>query len=209
MPTRNIFTPIKDVNGNNTTQTHLSTNIIIKVDGMPIGAVKTLNITESRQIAMIAEVGADGFIDSAPSRSTEISGSCTRTRFAGQRITEAFGRGYIHIHSQRVPFDIEIQDIYASADTANSIITTVENVWFENLDFSYQADNYIIEETIRWKAERIYSILNNNNVVSSVANGNGFPIYLNRFEQEADRGAFTGALDAPGLLNAYLNDPTN
>lgn len=209
MPTRNTGTAIKDTDGNNATKTHLSTNIIIKVDGIVVGAVKSLQITESRNVDMISEVGTDGFIDSAPSRSTEISGSCQRTRFSGKRLTEALGRGFVHIHAQRIPFDIEIQDIFANADSANAIITVLENVWFTNMQYSYDAENYIISETAQFKAERIYSLLNNNNVITSVGNGNGAPIILNAFEQEADRGAFTGALDQAGLLNAFLTDPRN
>ena len=55
-----------------------------------------------------------------------------------------------------------------------------------------------------WQAEAIYSVLNNTNVVGSTT-ADGRPIRLNSFEQEADRGSFRGALDAAGLLNAYLS----
>jgi hypothetical protein len=56
-------------------------------------------------------------------------------------------------------------------------------------------------------AERISSVLNGSNVVTAVSNGRSFPISINQFEAEADRGSFTGALDAAGLLNAFLDDP--
>jgi hypothetical protein len=205
---RNTGTLIKDSQGNNATKTHLSTNIIIKVDGNTVGAVKSLGITESRSISRIPEVGTDGFIDSAPNRATEIGVRCSRTRFAGQRIAEAFHRGFVHASSQRIPFDIEIQDIFVSSDTANAIITVIENCWISNISYNYSTDDYVITEDMDIIAERIYSVLNSNNVVTSVGNGRAIPIVINQFEAQADRGEFTGALDAAGLLNAFLDDPT-
>ena len=68
MPLRNVnsgATNIK-IDGRNRTGTHLSTNIVIAVAGMPVGAIKSLRIQEQRQIATISEVGTDGLIDSAP-----------------------------------------------------------------------------------------------------------------------------------------------
>ncbi len=207
--TRNTTTQLQDAAGNNRTATHLSTNIVVKVDGNIIGAIKSLSINESRDIRMISEVGTDGVIDSAPSSSTQISGSCSRTRFARMRVAEAFGRSFIHVHSQRIPFDIEIQDIFHDSDPTNAIITTIKNVWIAGIRYEYQSDDFIIVDNMEWKAERIYSILNNGNVAQAVANGRANPIILNAFEQEADRGQFTGALDAGGLLNAFLTDPRN
>lgn len=207
--TRNTNTTLQDAAGNNQTKTHLSTNIIMKVDGNIVGAVKSLDVTESRSIKMISEVGTDGMIDSAPSASTEISGSCSRTRFNRLRIAEAFSRGFIHVASQRIPFDIEIQDIFHDSDPTNAIVTTIQNVWISDIRYTYSSDDFVIVDNMSWKAERIFSILNNGNVSQAVANGRANPIILNQFEQEADRGLFMGALDAPGLLNAFLNDPRN
>lgn len=208
MATRNTGTAIQ-VGGENATLSHLSTNIIVKVDGAPVGAIQSISFTESRPIQMISEVGTDGAIDSAPSKSVEISGSVDRIRYNGKRLTEAFGRPFIHISSQRIPFDIEIQDIFVDSDVSNAVITVLENVWFDNMQYSYEVGNYIISEKANFKCERIKSFLNNNNVITSVSNGNGSTIILNQFEQEADRGAFTGALDAAGLLNAFISDPRN
>ena len=56
-----------------------------------------------------------------------------------------------------------------------------------------------------WQAEDIYSVLNNNPVVGA-ANAAGQIVKLNTFESEADVGKFRGALDAPGLLDAFLSD---
>lgn len=207
MSTRNTSAALYDKDGNNRTGTHLSTNIIIKTDGNVVAAVTSLDISEDRPIKMIDQVGTDGHIDSAPSASTNISGSCSRTRFDRMRITEAFSRGFIHIGSQRIPFDIEIHDIFHDSDANNAIITVIKNVWIKSLNYTYSASDYIIVDKMNWEAERIFSILNNNNVAQSVANGRSNPIILNQFEQEADRGAFSGSIDAAGLLNAFLSDP--
>lgn len=209
MATRNTRTAFTDANGNNRTATHLSTNIIIKSRNYVVGAVQSLSITESRDVKMIDEVGTDGHIDSAPTSSTNISGNCTRVRFAKQRVAEAFGMSFTHVHAQRIPFDIEIHDIFADANTNNAIITTIKNVWITEISYDYGVSDWIISDKMSFKAEGIFSIMNNNNVVTGVANGQDGPIYLNRFEQEADRGMFRGALDAAGVLNAFIDDPTS
>lgn len=208
MATRNTKSALTDAQGNNRTGTHLSTNIVIKVDNYIVGAVQKLTITEQRTIEMIDEVGTDGHIDSAPVKSTDISGSCDRIRFNRQRIADSFGRGFVHAHAQRIPFDIEIHDFFHDADRNNSIITVLKNVWIENINYSYGVDSWIISESMSFKAEAIKSILNNNNVVSgAVDNGQEGTIILNQYEQEADRGLYRGALDAGGMLNAFLSDP--
>lgn len=208
MPTRNTSTVFTDTSGHSRTATHLSTNIIITVDGNSVGAVKTLDITEARPaIKMVDEVGTDGHIDSAPSGSTNITGSCQRTRFDRMRIAEAFSRGFIHVAAQRIPFDIVVQDIFADSDTANAIITTIHNVWIKSIRYTYSADEFVIVDNLDWEAESISSILNNGNVAQAVANGRAVPIILNALEQQADRGSFRGALDGAGLLNAFLADP--
>jgi hypothetical protein len=206
--TRNTTTAINDSQGNNRTATHLSTNIIIKVSGNVVGAVKSLEVNETRTIKMIDEVGTDGHIDSSPSKSTDISGTCQRTRFDRMRIAEAFSRGYVHVHAQRIPFDIEIQDIFNDSDPANAIITVIRNVWIKDIRYTYSAEDFVIVEAMSWEAEGIFSILNNNNVAQSVSNGRTNPIVLNQFEAEADRGTYLGSLDSAGLLNAFLQDPT-
>lgn len=209
MATRNTRSAFTDVNGNNRTATHLATNIIIKAGNYVVGAVQTLSITESRTIKMIDEVGTDGHVDSAPSASTNISGNCTRVRFDRQRIADAFGRGFTHVHAQRIPFDIEIHDVFADEDTNNAVITTLHNVWIKEISYDYSATDWIISDKMSFDAEAISSILANKNVVSSVANGQDGPIYLNQFEQEADRGVFRGAMDAAGVLNAFIDDPSS
>ncbi len=208
---RNTRSAITDAAGNNRTATHLSTHIILKVDNFIVGAVQTLRVTEKRSIKMIDEIGTDGHIDSAPVKSTDISVSCNRLRFDGSRMLQAFGRPFIHVHSQRIPFDLEIHDFFASADTGNAIITTIKNCWINQINYSYTANEWTIAEDMDVDAESISSVIasTNGNVVTGVANNQEGSIVLNQFEQEADRGKYRGAIDAPGLLNAFLTDPNN
>lgn len=202
---RNTSTAIFDSGGNNKTGTHLSTNIIILVEGNVVGAVQTLSVTEARPaIRTIDEIGTDGHIDSAPQGSTNITGNCTRVRFDRMRIAEAFSRPWTHVHAQRVPFDIEIHDRFHDQDENNAIITVIQNVWFDNITYNYSATDFIIQDQMNFTAEGIYSVLNNNNVVGAT-NAIGQPVRVNAFEQQADRGQFRGALDANGLLNSFLS----
>lgn len=202
----NTATEIFDSGQNNKTGTHLSTNIVILVQGNVVGAVQTMQINEARGgIKMIDEIGTDGHIDSAPNSATNVSGSCTRIRFDRMRIAEAFSRGFTHVKSQRIPFDIEIHDRFHDADAGNAIITTIKNVWIEKIGYTYSASDFIITDEMTWQAEDIFSVLNNGAVVGNT-NAVGQPVNLNTFEAEADVGKFRGALDAPGLLDAFLSD---
>jgi len=201
---RNTGTQIFDPQGNNRTGTHLSTNIVIIVNGNPIGAIQKMTITESRTLKMIDEVGTDGHIDSAPTASTDYAIDCDRVRFNRMRVAEAFGRGFIHLKSQRIPFDIEIHDRFADADPGNAIVTTIQNCWMENISYNYAADNFIISDNLKMKAEDIFSVFSGSNNVVGPFNARGEPIIINPFEQEADRGVYRGSLDQSGLLNAFL-----
>jgi len=201
---RNTGSQLFDADGNNRTATHLSTNIVIVVDSNPIGAIQSLEVNETRgDIKMIDEVGTDGHIDSAPNKSTDYSISCQRIRFDKLRVAEAFSRGFLHVKSQRIPFDIEIHDRFADADEGNAIITTIKNVWIKSIGYTYTVSDWTITETMQCVAEDIFSVLNSNNVAQAAANGRANPIILNPFEQEADKGGQRGALDASGLLNAF------
>ncbi len=205
---RNTGTRLDDSEGNNRTATHLSTNIIIMVGNNPVGAVQQLEVNEARGgIRMVDEVGTDGHIDSAPNQSTNYTLSCQRVRFDRMRITEAFSRGFVHVKSQRIPFDIQIHDTFHSSDTNNSIITTIKNCWIEKIGYTFNATDWIITETMSMQGEDIFSVFNGSgaNVVQQTTNS-GLLIDQNPFEREADRGEQRGSLDAPGLLDAFLSD---
>lgn len=189
-------------NGQNKTSTALSTNIIIKVGPNTVGAVQTLSIDEGRQLKMIDEVGTDGHIDSAPSKSTDITGSCDRIRFDRMRISEAFSRGFVHVHAQRIPFDIVIIDNWFG-DNNNALITTIKNVWIKGISYSYGANDFIISDRMSWEAETIYTTLANGN--AALGGERGIPLAIDSVEREADRGGRRGGLDSPsGILTAFL-----
>lgn len=198
--------------GDNKTSTSLSTNIVILVNGTAVGAVQSLEITESRQLKMIDEIGTDGHIDSAPTASTNITGSCQRIRFDRLRIAEAFSRGFIHVASQVYPFDIVIID-RQKRDIKNHITTVIKNVWIKDISYTYSADNWIITERMSWEAETIFSKLSGGKPAAqggergikhanmTMATGNG--TILSNIEQLTDVGANgrRGSLDASGLID--------
>jgi hypothetical protein len=200
--------------GRNVTRTGVSTEIIIQVDGNPIGAIQSISYKEDRNIHMIDEVGTDGHIDSVPQKSTDISGDCTRVRFDNLRMASAFSRGFIHAASQRIPFDIVILDIFAADESdadgfngSDNVITTViKNVWIRNLGVTYTSADFVISETMSWVAEHIYSYLGQGNNVVPAPNARQIPIIDNdTFERQADIGKRRGALDAAGLINVVDN----
>jgi len=205
-----ILTPqtgsiIENPNGSNRTGTALSTNIVIRVGPNPVGAVQTLSINERRSITMIDEVGTDGHIDSAPSKSADISGNCRRIRFDRLRVSEAFSRGFLHAKSQRIPFDIDIYDKWAG-DGESMIITTIKNVWIESISYSYGADNFIIADEMGWQAEDIYSTIQGANAATGGARNLVLQTDTLGIERQADRGVRRGALDAPNLINAVFGN---
>lgn len=187
--------------GLNKTSTGISTNIIIKVGPHAVGAVQDLSITENRPVQMIDEVGTDGHIDSVPNKSTDISGTCKRIRFDRMRIAEAFGRGFVHVASQRIPFDIVIIDNW-NGDQDSALITTIKNVWIEQINYAYGVGDWIISDSMNWKAETIYTTLANGN--SATGGEINRPLALDPIERATDVGGRRGALDAPGLLQSFL-----
>ena len=190
-------------NGNgNKTSTALSTNIIIKVGPNTVGAIQSIDVKEQRNIEMIYELGTDGVIDSAPKSGLTVGGSCKRTRFDRMRIAEAFGRGFIHPQSQRVPFDIQIIDSW-NGDNNSQVITTIKNVWIEGIDYTYSASDYIITDSMSWKAETIYTTLANGPAAGAGGERN-MPIAIDAIEQSTDAGGRRGSMDAPGLIRAFL-----
>lgn len=217
---QNTHTTLTLPNGVNKTSTSLSTNIVILVNNTPVGAVQSLSINEQRQVAMIDEVGTDGHVDSVPNKSTNISGSCTRIRLDRLRITEAFSRGYLHVSSQIYPFDIVILD-KQKADQGSQISTVIKNVWITGLQYSYQANDWVITDTMNWEAETIFSILNGGS--SPISGGvpaavggelgirhlgsgpNGVGVI--NYEQLTDTGSGgrRGSLDSSGLIDLGLN----
>lgn len=196
----NIYNP----SGQNRTGVGLSTQVLIKVGDHAVGAIQTLSVREQRQIQMVDEVGTDGHIDSAPIKSTDISGSCRRVRFDRLRASEAFGRDFLHVHSQRIPFDIEIYDFWGG-DTNSPIVTKIKNVWISNLSYDYQVDNWLIFDSMEWVAEAISSSINGGYAATGGERGAAI-LQINQVEREADRGKTRGTMDAPNLINDFFTN---
>jgi hypothetical protein len=200
-----------DSQGRNRIRTSLSTNIIIQVNGSPIGAIQTLSYNETRPIKMIDEVGTDGHVDGVPNQSTSIKGDCTRIKFDNLSIAAAFSRGFVHASAQRIPFDIHIIDIFSAnendasgfeADDA-TVITVLKKVWIASISRDFKTSEFAISERMSFEAQTVYSFMNNgNSAVPAVGARILAGTDIDAFEQQADTGLRLGALDAAGLINA-------
>lgn len=195
---------IEGNNGANRTGVGLATQIVVRVGPNPVGAIQSIEFREERTVTPVDEVGTDGHIDSAPTRSANISGTCRRFRYDRLRISEAFSRGFLHVKSQRIGFNIDIYDKW-SGENENMIVTTLKNVWITGIDYSYQADNWIITDSMSFMAEDISSSIQG---TSNAATGGERGLILQTdaagIERQTDRGLRRGALDAAGLITSIF-----
>ena len=196
-------------NGTNVLSTGLSTNIIITVRGangkyIPVGAIQSIQITEKRALKMIDEVGTDGHIDSTPTKSTDITITCSRVRYQKLRIAEAFSRSFMHVDSQVYPFDIVILDHQKYA-SGSQVTTVIKNVRIEQITYQYQQQDWVITDSMNCQAEAIFSTVNGGpaavggqNGATSFAQGN-----TKWIEVATDMGANgrRGSMDASGLID--------
>lgn len=156
-------------------QAGLSTQIVVSArdangEKYPIGAIQTLTPTETRPLGRISEVGTDGVIQITPTAATTVDLAIVRLVFDYQRLPAAFQRGFRHIHSARLPFDIDVRDynpyqelanINGGSDTAATdwLETTYINCWLQNYTYTYDQGNYIITENATVWAEGVYTKL--------------------------------------------------
>lgn len=195
----------------------LSTQILIQVDGQSVGAIQSFAPTQNRSIRDIDEIGTDGVIELVPNQSTKHSITVTRLVFDKKTLPESFSRGFLNIHSQRIPFDILVYDFSnAEADTspeadplsldagssfdaaldATGVITTVyENCWFSSLATTYSAGDYLISQNATIRAEFVHSFADGQ---TNVPASRGQPALDDALERLADVGR-RGSLDARGL----------
>jgi len=149
-------------------QAALSTQIIIEAQDnngqfRAIGAIQSLAPTESRTLTRIGEVGTDAVIEITPTSFTTITLEVTRMVFDYQRLPAAFQRGFRHIHSQRIPFDVQVTDYNpyqeiagAAGGIPNAVVTRYVNCWLERYATTYTQDNYTITETATLQAEHVF-----------------------------------------------------
>lgn len=88
----------------------LSTQILVKVGNTTVGAIQSFVIDQDKDIVMVEEIGNDGIIESHPKGAAKVILNVNRFVFDNLRLPEAFGRGFVNIQSQRIPFDICILD---------------------------------------------------------------------------------------------------
>jgi len=170
------------------TSTGLSTQILVKVDGIAVGGIQTMNIDQRRPLKPITEVGTDGHIEVVPSGATTFEITISRIYFDRKTITEALGRQFINIQAQRYPFDIYVYDFHnvsastldSSFDVADSdgtdgtvtsgvMVTVYENCWIGSKRESFTSSDYIITQDVSVTAEFCHTFMDNVNTSASKA----------------------------------------
>lgn len=186
------------------TSTGLSTQIVIKVKGLPVGALQNLTVTQTRNLQRVNEIGTDGNVEIVPNASTTFDLEATRIVFDQLRLPEAFSRSFRFINAQRIPFDIEIFDLgNADSPTSNTGIVTMKfvNCWFNRYSTPYTADNWIISETATIWAET-------GHVTSPTPIPNlrdlAYQTDASGIEAGVNTGERRGAVDAQGIINAIF-----
>ena len=192
-----------------TTRTGLSTQVVIYVNGEPVGAIQSFQETQSRSNKSISEVGTDGIIELVPQSPAKFTLQVNRIVFDGLSLPESFARGFKNIHAQRIPFDIVVIDKFTGVED-DAVVTTYHNCWFNNLSKTYQTSDYTIAESAGIDCEFISSRRANEPVANSQGVGGGREIDAGRIqvdgvEQAADTGDRRGPLDFPGLINAAFS----
>jgi len=180
-----------------TISTGLSTQIVVKVDNKPVGAIQSLTINQKRNIQRVKEVGLDGILELVPNQPAEYDITVDRIVFDKIRMTEAFQRGFINIKSQLVPFDIDIIDNTAGGD---GIVHTLKRCWFSAYSPKYTANDFIISQSATILCEDIGTTLGTSD--KFVAQGGIKPGYStggSSREQDADIGKRRGSMDELGI----------
>ena len=189
------------------TRTGLSTQVLIYVNGEPVGAVQSFNVTQNRPTRSIQEVGTDGIIEIVPNGATTYSITCNRMVFDGLSLPEAMSRSWVNIAAQRIPFDIVVIDRFFGDSSEEHIVTTYHNCWFKSLGKNYQASDYLVQENATLDCEHVSTVRNGLPVAQSQGL-NGAREIPNRqvdasgAEAQADTGQRRGAMDFPGIINA-------
>ncbi len=189
------------------TRTGLSTQVVVYVNGEPVGAIQSFQETQTRPLKRIGEVGTDGFIEIVPQSQTQINLTVNRIVFDGLSLPESFARGFRNIHAQRIPFDIVVIDKFTGVDK-RSVVTTYHNCFFASLGKTYSASDYVITENATVQAEYMTSDRGDKPVVESQGVGGSREIgnkQVDPIEKRADAGR-RGSLDVAGLINAQFGE---
>jgi hypothetical protein len=190
------------------TSTGLSTQIIVKVEGVAVGALQELTVTQARGVFRVPEIGFDGHIEIVPNAPTTFDLSVSRIVFDSLRLPEAFSRAFRFISAQRIPFDIQVYDVANISsdaepnDDSGVIGMTFTNCWFTNYTTPYRAGDYIITETATIAAEQaevsVGTTPNGLRDITAQTDAAG----IERLVNIGDR---RGSLDGTGLLQAVFS----
>jgi len=195
------------------TNSGLSTQIIIKVNKYPIGALQRLSVSQNRPLQRISEIGTDGVIEIVPNAATTFELTADRIVFDQLRLPESFARGFRFISAQRVPFDIDIIDISGSdpniPDDGNQVIVTYKNCWFTRYEIPYAADNFIITETSSlWCETAFHTKVGNDGPGAMIGREMEVQTDGAGIEADVNRGNRRGSLDAAGLIMSLFDGET-
>jgi hypothetical protein len=193
------------------TSTGLSTQIVIKVNDVAVGALQNLTVNQTRGLQRVVEIGTDGVVEIVPNAATTFELEATRVVFDQLRLPEAFSRGFRFINAQRIPFDIEIYDLGnaestlitpAEADTG-TVIMKFLGCWFQRYSTPYAVDNYIINETATIWAET-GSQTTPDSVPPNLRGRSFAQTDQTGIEVAVNQGKRRGGVDAQGILNAIF-----
>jgi hypothetical protein len=121
--------------------------IIIKHEGIVVGAAQSAIITETRKISPVSYWGNDDrYIDTIPGPA-DIKIECHRIRLPRDRAASIFTEDYPSSRNQTFPFDIEIRD--------GETTTYLRNIWISSTGYTYTTDDYYIIESAILDAESI------------------------------------------------------
>lgn len=185
---------------NSNISTGLSTQIVIKVGSVTVGAVQQLQVRQRRGLERVKEIGLDGVLEIVPNKATEYEVQVRRIVFDRLRLPEAFGRGFVNIKSQLVSFDIQIID-RTSGDAEGSVMHTLVNCRFSDYSPTYQADNFIISEDATIWCEDIKSTLGTSATNVAEGGNRGIPVQKVDAERETDIGGRRGTMDVSNMYN--------
>jgi hypothetical protein len=195
--------------GQGRTNSGLSTQIIIKINGIAVGALQNLTVNQNRPLKRVDEIGTDGNIEIVPTGSTTYDLTATRIVFDQMRLPEAFSRGFRFIAAQRIPFDIEIIDLTSvgkpgtpPSDAGGIVVMTYKNCWFSKYSTPYTAADYLISETADIWAETAY--VSAGAPLASIERDSKTETDAEGIESSVNTGGRRGAMDASGVFNSIM-----
>jgi len=200
---------------NSKISTGLSTQILIKVDNVTVGAIQNITVNQTRDLERVKEIGLDGVLEIVPRAPTQYEATITRIVFDRLRLPEAFARAFINIKSQLIPFDIVIID-RTNGDGEGAVVHRLANCWFNRYSPRYQADNFIIQEEATIWIEDISTTLGTSQASAVTGGARGVPYVVDNLgrEQQTDSGAggsndgggFRGTMDVSGIITAAAEE---